>query len=112
MNSLETAISAIETAVCRDNLIAIVLSNPWPDQDPSWQKVHVRPINLRGKVVRQWEYHTQGKVFHHNRNNAESATEMRNLLTNNFRQAQVYAADTDTQVVINDKRQARILTRP
>jgi trans-aconitate methyltransferase len=109
MQDLDTAIDAIQTAFNKDNFISALFSDR-SAKDAPYNKVQVRPIKLKGKKMHQWEYHSVGKVLHKNRTHEESNAEIRELLTNSFRQAQVYTSAADIQVLVNKKLQARLIT--
>ena len=110
MQDLDKAICAVQAAIAQDDLILGVFSDPTSTQKVAFKKAQVRPIQLRGQLMHQWEYHSTGKVLHKNRTSEESLAEIADLMANSFKQVQVYTPDSDIQVLVNKKLQARVLT--
>lgn len=72
----------------------------------SYSKVTVRPIALAGEVAYQAEYIFDNKVTHTNIDAATAPDFCVNLMEKDFKQANVFTADHDIQVLAAKTRKA------
>jgi len=75
-------------------------------------KTTVRPIELRGSIYYQLEYHTKTKVTHENIPQAEAAERLSNWLEAHYRQALFKTDEADIQLLFNKKGKASMLSKP
>ncbi|MBW7455680.1 class I SAM-dependent methyltransferase [Paenibacillus sepulcri] len=76
------------------------------------QKTTVRPIELKGALFYQFEYHFPSKVTHDNVPREEAAKRMGEWLEQHYRQALFKTAGADVQVLFNKKGKAAKLVKP
>lgn len=77
----------------------------------SYSKVTVRPIALSGEVAYQAEYIFDNKVTHTNIDAAVTPDFCVNLMEKDFKQANVFTADHDIQVLAAKTEKPRIITK-
>ncbi|MFD0715285.1 class I SAM-dependent methyltransferase [Paenibacillus sp. GCM10027626] len=75
-------------------------------------KTAIRPVDLRGQLFYQFEYHYPTKVTHHNVSQTEAAGQMAQWLEAHYRQALFKTAEADVQVLFNKKGKAAVLRKP
>nr|WP_258881384.1 SAM-dependent methyltransferase [Paenibacillus sp. sptzw28] len=75
-------------------------------------KTTVRPIQLKGSLHYQFEYHFATKVTHDNVPQADAALRMAGWLEEHYRQALFKTDTADVQVLFNKKGKAAVLGKP
>ncbi|UVI31650.1 class I SAM-dependent methyltransferase [Paenibacillus spongiae] len=75
-------------------------------------KTAIRPVELRGGLYYQLEYHYKTKVTHENVPQAEAASRLIELLDEQYRQALIKTDEADVQLLFNKKGKAAILRKP
>lgn len=94
-----------------ESLLAGTLSSPLDKKNPV-TKVSIRPILLQGHLQYQFTYHEAARVKHKNLIRTECQAELVALLSNGYRQAQLYSHSADYHVFVNPSGKAEVLTRP
>ncbi len=88
--------------VISDNLIKIVISNP-RNKDNKYKKIIIKPILVKENIVFQFEKFTITQAFHSNLNQDEAKDNIINLLTNDFKQADIFSNGYDYSIKISKK---------
>lgn len=76
-----------------------------------YNKVQVKPVELKGKLHYQFAYYIGPKAIHRNIPAEDAAEEMLSLLRDTFRQGLLCTAGADYQVLISKKYKVSILTK-
>ena len=77
-----------------------------------YERVALRPVELKGRLHYQAAYHTADKVFHKNLMPDEAGELILKLLAEEYRQALFCTADADYQVLVSKKGAAKVLRLP
>ncbi|MCQ6558825.1 class I SAM-dependent methyltransferase [Paenibacillus mendelii] len=75
-------------------------------------KTAIRPIELRGSLHYQLEFHYKTKVTHENVPQSEAASRLIALLEEHYRQALIKTDEADVQLLFNKKGKASVLRKP
>ena len=102
----------LEEAFDRQALLHLTLSDRRIRAEESFRKVTVKPVQLKGEVRFQCEYHFEKKVTHRNLTPEEAKTHVATLLAETFRQAFFQTATADVRVIVGKEGQATVQTRP
>lgn len=108
---LEALKELIEQVITGRTLITATLSQLRSKGDAAYNKVQVKPVELKGKLHYQFAYYIGPKVEHRNIPADEAAEEMLSLLRDTFRQGLLCTAGADYQVLISKKYKVSILTK-
>jgi SAM-dependent methyltransferase len=109
MLSLETLIDEVIT---QRSLIQGTFSQLRTNSDSPYNKVTVKPLELKGELHYQFSSFGGNKVLHDNLLPAAAAARIHLLLSETFRQGLIQAAAADYQVLISKKGKLGILTKP
>lgn len=75
-------------------------------------KVVLRPVMISGRTLYQAEYHYKNKVIHRNMSYDDAASLCRLLLTDEFKQANIFTASSDIQILAAKAEDPRITKKP
>ncbi len=101
----------IEQVVNSGDLIDLVLSNVRQKDPDTPHKVTVRPVLLKDEMLYQFSFYVEKKVLHDNLPALQVSERLTQLLTDQFKQAQVFTTQADYQVLISKRGNPRILKR-
>jgi SAM-dependent methyltransferase len=104
--------SDLKTWVDNAELIQATFSQLRSKESGIPAKTAVRPIELKGELYYQFEYHHKTKVTHENVPQAEAAARMADWLEENYRQALFKTGAADVQVLFSKKGKAAVLRKP
>lgn len=76
-----------------------------------YSKVILRPVTLQGELRYQAEYHFQNKVTHRNLNKEQSLELCLELITDIFKQINLFRADADYQILASNPDKPKIIKR-
>lgn len=78
----------------------------------AFKKVTLRPLLLQGQLCYQAEYHYEKKVTHENLPQEQTAAFCVKLLTETFKQANLFCADADYQILASKPDNPKIIKKP
>jgi SAM-dependent methyltransferase len=78
----------------------------------SFQRVSVRPLELKGDLMYQMTYHQEQKELHENLTPAQTAERITELMDGVFRQGVFFTPQADWQVLVSKKGALKILRHP
>lgn len=93
----------LQTCVQENTLHSAVWSQVRSAPEEGCTKVTIKPVQLRGELVYQFEYHFAKKVTHQNIPQAEALDQMMELAELHFRQALIRTVDAEYHVLISKK---------
>ncbi|MGZ9587297.1 class I SAM-dependent methyltransferase [Paenibacillus marinisediminis] len=105
---MEQLKSLLDSIIGEGMLHSAILSQVRTAPAEGCTKVSVKPIQLRGEIMIQFEYHFSNKVTHVNAEQSEAADKLFELLELNFRQALIRAADAEYHILISKKHKVNI----
>ncbi len=83
-----------------DNLIQVTISNPRTDSAAG--KIHIRPIELKGRLVFQASEYRDAKVYHHNLERSEAIARMQEWMQQ-YKQLELSAVNGQLHVLVSKK---------
>ncbi|WP_129595838.1 class I SAM-dependent methyltransferase [Anaerophilus nitritogenes] len=92
-----------------ESLIECIISNVRKKED--YNKVNIRPVLLKEKIMYQFIYHYDKKVVHENVEKNQMIEKMISLFETNFKQGQIYTKEADYQILISKKFKVKILKK-
>jgi len=95
-------------------LVRMIFSNK-RKKSLEYNKVTIRPVKLSGQVMYQVEYTFEKKVTHENLDAASAYTKSMELVTNDFKQVNIFTATEDIQILASKPtkpEKARITCKP
>lgn len=108
---MEEATLLINEIIQGEKLIYAVLSNLKKKNEPTFNKVNVKPVLIKEEKKLQFTYEYEKKVIHKNMDSLEAAQEINSLLSNYFKQAMIFTTEADYQILISKKGKATILKK-
>lgn len=108
MNQVTKIISEV---VEKNSLIYMVISNYTGREKVDYRKVDVRPVEIKGELQYQWEYHYEDKVIHENLKAESVAMKLLSLMGDGFRQIMIWTEEADYQVLVSKKGKVRVLDK-
>lgn len=96
-------------SILNEDLVSIVLSNPINKKGAS--KIKVRPIELKKETGFQFTRYEGTQVFHENLNAAEALSTLSGYIADEFKQAQIIAAEETVTVLSNGKGNVTMIVR-
>ena len=87
-----TELKKILTELCRLDIIKISLSEPY-NKAERVKKCAVKPVELKGELFYQFESFTDKQAFHENVSEKQLCNKLEELLSNSFRQAQIFTPE-------------------
>ena len=99
----------IEQITKEENLIYAVLSNLRNKDKDTFTKVNIKPVLIRNEKNIQLAYEYKEKVIHKNLEDEEFIREFKDLISNHFKQANIFTTHADYQILISKKGKVKIL---
>ena len=106
---MDNILGLIDGIVNKEKLIHGILSNVRKKSEKTFNKVTVKPVNIKNQFMIQFTYHYEKKVTHNNLDAYEAVSELNNLIRSYFKQANIYAIDADYQVLVSKRERQRYL---
>lgn len=91
----DPALDLIESAFSDGNCLRLVLSDPLRKRNGQLAKVDVRPVTIRERPMWQFAFHAAERVTHENLTARAAGRRARELLSQSFDQAVLFAADAN-----------------
>ncbi|GMQ62335.1 class I SAM-dependent methyltransferase [Vallitalea maricola] len=109
---MENVHALIESIIKTNNINNIILSRVRKKDDTNYNKVNVKPVIIKGRLLYQFAYHYTKKVTHNNLDHDDTINELKNLMENYFKQGNFYTLEADYQVLVSKKGKANIIKKP
>ncbi|WP_398439049.1 class I SAM-dependent methyltransferase [Sedimentibacter sp.] len=99
MNIQEIVNKSIE----ENKFIYGVFTTPKNKSDNPYKKITVRPVNVKNKSIIQFEKFTDKQAFHENYSYEEAKEEIINLITDGYKNINLFTSDADYQIIVSKK---------
>jgi len=99
----------LENIISNKKLIQGVISNRKKKNDPEYNKISFKLVDIKGQIQLQLEYHYDKKVKHENLSFNEGIREILSLSDLYFKQIVVFTIEADYQIFTKKKGEAKIL---
>lgn len=100
----------LEEIIFQLEIIEGNLSNPRKRDDSSYNKVDIKPVEIRDEIKIQFTYNYKAKVLHDNLDLDEAGEKLMELF-GEFRQAMFFTRKADYQILISKKGKVKILSK-
>ncbi len=104
---MDKIIELITEVLDQGTLIQLSFGNLRRRSNP-FKKAVLRPVMLRGELIYQIEYHYKNKVIHRNLNQEQCIDVCSELMTDVFKQMNLFSTDADYQILASDPDKPRI----
>ena len=104
----ETLESMLDSFI-NEKMLQMILSNP--AEKDGIQKIKIRPMLHKGKLIYQAEEFTKKQAFHKNMSDAEIQAYIKEQLAGDFRQAEVLSELGSAMVLVSKKGQMTVKTK-
>ncbi|HJV46846.1 MAG TPA: SAM-dependent methyltransferase [Bacillota bacterium] len=101
----------LKDLVTKQELNEAILSNLRMKDPDSYQKIVVKPIELKGERHYQFSFYYSKKVLHENLDGNETESKLLALFEQEFKQGLIHAPTADYQVLISKKQKVTILKK-
>lgn len=108
---MEKIIDLLKNTIENETLIKLSFGDLRRKSNP-FKKAILRPVLLQGALCYQIEYHTQNKVTHKNLKKDQCLELCTELLTDLFKQMNLFSVDADYQILASNPDKPRILKKP
>jgi len=108
---MEKIIDLLKTTLENEALIKLSFGDLRQKSNP-FKKAILRPVQLQGELCYQMEYHTQNKVTHKNVNKEQCLALCTELVTDLFKQMNLFSVDADYQILASNPDKPRIIKKP
>ncbi|WP_053955495.1 class I SAM-dependent methyltransferase [Inediibacterium massiliense] len=106
---MESIRNLLDEVIQEESLIDCMISNVRKKEE--YNKISIRPILLKEKLMYQFTYHYDKKVVHENVEKDQMLGKMISLFETNFKQGQIYTKEADYQILISKKFKVKILKK-
>jgi SAM-dependent methyltransferase len=100
----------LESALENNTLIKLSFGDLRKKSNP-YKKVNLRPLMLQGELCYQAEYHFQNKVTHKNLKKEQCAELCAELITDVFKQMNLFCVDADYQILASSPDKPKIIKK-
>lgn len=101
-------VKIIEENVANTSLIYAVFASPLNKEENKFNKITVKPISSNDNIIYQLEKFTDKQAFHENINETDIVSRMLELASQ-YKNANIFTAEADYQVLISKKGSVRIV---
>ncbi len=101
-------VKIIEENVANTSLIYAVFASPLNKAENKFKKITVKPISSNDNIIYQLEKFTDKQAFHENINETDIVSRMLELASQ-YKNANIFTAEADYQVLISKKGSVRIV---
>lgn len=108
---MEALLNLTNQLLTGGTLITATLSQLRKRDSDAFNKVQIKPVELKKKLYYQFAYHYSNKVTHDNLTPEEAQERLSQLFSETFRQGLLCTAEADYQVLISKKFKVSILTK-
>ncbi len=108
MNELNNLINSL----IEDNTLIRMIFSGSRRKSLAYQKVVLRPVAIHGLAAYQLEYHSEKKVLHKNIEKEDCYAMILALLTNDFKQANIFSTKADYQILVSKIDQPKLIKKP
>lgn len=103
-------IDLLENALENETLIKLSFGDLRKKSNP-YKKAILRPLLLQGELCYQMEYYFQNKVTHENLKKEQCLELCKELITDVFKQMNLFSVDADYQILASDPDKPRIIKK-
>ena len=107
MNIQEIVNKSIE----ENKFIYGVFTTPKNKMDNPYKKITMRPVNVKNKSIIQFEKFTDKQAFHENYSYDEAKEEIVNLITDGYKNINLFTSDADYQIIVSKKGSIKVTER-
>lgn len=107
---MEKIIDLLKNTIENETLIKLSFGDLRRKSNP-FKKAILRPVLLQGELCYQMEYHTQNKVTHKNLKKEQCLEVCTELITDLFKQMNLFSVDADYQILASNPDKPRILKK-
>ncbi|MEG0292620.1 MAG: SAM-dependent methyltransferase [Anaerovoracaceae bacterium] len=93
-----------------DTLISLTLANK-RKKSIEINKIVIRPIDIKGSLKFQWEFHQTNKVTHKNLSREESFENLISELKENYKQCNIFSTESDIQILASKFENPKIIKK-
>jgi SAM-dependent methyltransferase len=108
---MEQLKSLITETIQNKTLTEATLSNLRKSDPTTFNKVVIKPVELKGEFLYQFSYYYDKKVLHENRDLGDTEQELASLFEETFKQGFIHTKDADFQILISKKFKVSILKK-
>ncbi|SHJ73997.1 class I SAM-dependent methyltransferase [Paramaledivibacter caminithermalis] len=108
---MDNKLKLLDIIIEEEKFIHAVLSNVRKKSGKTFNKVSVKPVLIKNKLLFQFTYHYDKNVIHKNYTYYEAEGEINNLIKSYFKQGVIYTVDADYQVLVSKKGKIKILKK-
>lgn len=93
----------INKSIEENKFIYGVFTTPKNKSDNPYKKITMRPVIVKSKSIIQFEKFTDRQAFHENYSYDEAKEEIVNLITDGYRNINLFTSDADYQIIVSKK---------
>nr|WP_313345259.1 SAM-dependent methyltransferase [Sedimentibacter sp.] len=93
----------VNKSIEENKFIYGVFTTPKNKSDNPYKKITVRPVNVKNKSIIQFEKFTDKQAFHENYSYEEAKEEIINLITDGYKNINLFTSDADYQIIVSKK---------
>lgn len=101
----------INNSLSENKFIYAVFTTPRNKSENPYKRITARPISLKNENVIQFEKFTEKQAFHDNFSYNEAAEEIINLITNEYRNINIFTEDADFQLMVSKKGSVKVIEK-
>ncbi|WP_312701250.1 SAM-dependent methyltransferase [Sedimentibacter sp.] len=93
----------VNKSIEENKFIYGVFTTPKNKMDNPYKKITMRPVNVKNKSIIQFEKFTDKQAFHENYSYDEAKEEIVNLITDGYKNINLFTSDADYQIIVSKK---------
>lgn len=110
-NSMDKLQALITEIIEQNQLTQAILSSVRVKAEDHFQKVTLKPIELKGELAYQFSFYYPSKVLHENLQGEEAKNRLFQLFQEHFKQGNLHTTQADYQILISKKFKVTILRK-
>jgi SAM-dependent methyltransferase len=108
---MQDTTTLIENLIKNEMIIDATLSNIKDKNNKTFNKVKIKKVIIKNKLMHHFEYFFDKKAEHKNLNSSDTINELKYLIQSYFKQAVINTKDIDYQILISKRGKAKIHTK-
>ncbi len=101
----------VNKSIEENKFIYGVFTTPKNKMDNPYKKITMRPVNVKNKSIIQFEKFTDKQAFHENYSYDEAKEEIVNLITDGYKNINLFTSDADYQIIVSKKGSIKVTER-
>jgi len=101
----------IEESIAEGKFIYGVFTTPKNKSENPYKKITARPISIKNENFIQFEKFTEKQVFHDNYSYHEAVPEIMKLITDEYRNINIFTEDADFQLMVSKKGSIKVVEK-